>query len=690
MNTEVPTNLNTSLSSLALLSLRMGEGNDYLDYLYGFVVGALHRMNATAFNAEAIQQVIRSEFGLTFPVATIALYLKRLQKPKYIEPTPDGHQFKVLRLPKSTVSADRQAASGRINEALRQLRAFAASKYQTEWTDERTASALTDFIREYSIEFVRHIEFRSPLPDPGKDIQTDRFIIASFIKHTAESNVATFESIKTLVESHILANALLCPDLKGKGTGYKGVVFVLDTRFLLKAFDLEAPVDAENTRRLLESIRKLKGILCVFPETKDEIRVVLNGIKRGFMQGGARGPVVEELRKRGRGVADVILVESRLEDRLKALNVSTLPAPSYDATTFRFQIDEVALRAELEEELGYALGRAADHDIHAVRSIIALRQGRRVLRLEDAGYVFVTTNTTLSRAAYKQQRAEEQGWIFSAVITDFHLSHLTWLKAPIEAGELSRTELLSSCHAAMRPPQSVWRQYVIEVDRLKGEGRFSEQDHEILRLSLKAPEELMEVTQGEVSGITEANLRTILNRLEQTYAEEKQAEIERLKSEQQRIQKDLDGAQLTVKEREALLAAAANREREILEQAAKKEQALKDEAATREHALREQAQRTDAENERLRAERQSMLDREQRLRARIDRIANHISTWCYIAAWLIFTVFTVFALFSNFNPWFAVPAAFVGLLNIAAGFSGKSIRAFVRARVERQLRAIVE
>lgn len=58
----------------------------------------------------------------------------------------------------------------------------------------------------------------------------------------------------------------------------------------------------------------------------------------------------------------------------------------------------------------------------------------------------------------------------------------------------------------MRPPQTVWRKYIAEVDRLKVEGRFSERDHEVLRLSLNAPEELMDVTRGEVDGITEHNL----------------------------------------------------------------------------------------------------------------------------------------------------------------------------------------
>jgi hypothetical protein len=154
------------------------------------------------------------------------------------------------------------------------------------------------------------------------------------------------------------------------------------------------------------------------------------------------------------------MAESNLENRLKELAISTLQSPSYDETNYRFQIDENALRDEIEEEIGYIPGKSAEHDIRAVRNIFALRKGRHVSRIEDAGYVFLTTNAALSRAAFNYQRVTSEGWVFSAVVTDYHLSHLAWLKSPVDAGNLSRTEILASCYATMRPHESFWRRYV--------------------------------------------------------------------------------------------------------------------------------------------------------------------------------------------------------------------------------------
>jgi len=507
---------------------------------------------------------------------------------------------------------------------------------------------------------VRFSEFRSPLPKPGTGSASGHFIIASFIQHCAQDAPGKFESIKTLVESHILANALLCPDLKSQRTGFKNVVFVLDTRLLLKAFDLEAPIDTDNIRGLLETVRRLKGILCVFPATKEEIRSVLQGIIRGYHRGGARGPVVEELRKRGRGVAEVILAEANLEENLKTLGISTLQSPPYAEPTFRFQIDEEALRAELEEELGYALGYAADHDVHVVRSIFALRKGRQISRIEDCRYVFLTTNTALSRAAFHQQRAETDGWVFSAVITDYHLSHLVWLKSPMQSGDLARNEILASCHAAMRPPQTVWRKYLTEVDRLKAEGHFSERDHEVLRLSLKAPEELMDVTRGEVDGITEHNLRAILTRLEEGYAAEKLKQ-ERLAHE---------STMTTLAQREQAL---ANSEKE--------------KAAAEERERRLQADKVRAEEEigKLKSSQERARERETRRTERISRIAARTARTAFVLSGFLFAMIGVMALFGNWSVWLGVPAAIVGFFNLWTGFSGNTVERAVQEWVARRL-----
>lgn len=155
MSAQEPASLDTSLSSLAMLSLRMDEGDDYLDYLYGFVIEALNQIKTPSFDAGTVHGVIQAEFGLRIPVATLVIYLKRLQTKKIVATTPDDHQFRIVALPKSSIAGDRAAAAGRIDEVLQRLGKFAATRHALQWSNEQAAAALTEFVREYSIAFIR-------------------------------------------------------------------------------------------------------------------------------------------------------------------------------------------------------------------------------------------------------------------------------------------------------------------------------------------------------------------------------------------------------------------------------------------------------------------------------------------------------------------------------------------------------
>ena len=125
MSTTQPQDMNASLSSLAMLSLRMQTGKDYLDYLHGFVVEALRRMDGEAVDSARLKEAVQAEFGLNIPAATFSIYLKRLGKEGVVSPIGDGVQYRVKLLPATTVANDRVAAKAQITEVTEELAAFA-------------------------------------------------------------------------------------------------------------------------------------------------------------------------------------------------------------------------------------------------------------------------------------------------------------------------------------------------------------------------------------------------------------------------------------------------------------------------------------------------------------------------------------------------------------------------------------
>lgn len=421
--------------------------------------------------------------------------------------------------------------------------------------------------------------------------------------------------------------------------------------------------DTDNARQLLAAIRTLKGVVCIFQETKDELRSVLHAIIRGMQHGAGRGPVYRELLKRRRGVADVILTERNLDQMLAALLMSTLPSPRYEESNYLFQIDEGQLRDEIESEADYISDRAAEHDIRVVRHIFALRKGRRRSAIEDCGYVFLTTNAALSRAAFNYEKSNSDGWFFSAVVTDYHLSHLAWLKSPMEVPDLPRAEILASCYATMRPHQSFWNRYLAELEMLKTEKKVSERDHEVLRFSINAADELMAVTRGDVEGITDKNLHIILEKLEKTYAAEKEEALQRERRDHQKTKAALSEAELSSQE--------ITREKE--------------EARQRQVALEQENTMREAEIQKLKKIESEAQAKAERARVRIDQIADRIAKAAFYASWLIFAACGVLALFGNLSVWFGIPAALFGFFNLWAGFSGNAVERCVKRWIANRL-----
>lgn len=662
MITTPSQDMNASLSSLAMLSLQLKAGKDYLDYLQGFVVESLRKMDGETVDAARLKKAVQSEFGLNIPAATFSIYLKRLAKGRIVSSIGSGGvQYRVGSLPSTTVAIDRVAAKNQITEVTRELATFVYCRYSLEWDDNTSSSALADFLRKYSIDFLRYTELKSPLPETESATKSTAYVVAAFVTNAAQEKPGLFQNIKVLVQSHILSNALMCPDLERTNHGFKGVHFMVDTGFMIKALDLESQVDSENARALLAAIQKLNGVVCIFPETRDELRAVLKAIIRGMQSFGGRGPVYRELLKRRRGVADVILAEANLDAMITSLSISVLPSPSYSKETYKFQIDETELRDEIEAEIDYISDKAADHDTKVVRHIFALRKGRHVSSIEEAGYVFLTTNWALSRAAFHYERNNSTGWIFPAVVTDYHLSHLAWLKSPMEAQDLPHAEILANCYATMRPDESMWNRYLEEVTRLKAENKVSEKDHEVLRFSLNAPDELMNVTRGSVEGVTPANVYIILEELEKTYATEKERTIALIRQEHEHTQKDLEQAMFDAKSNSANLLLAETREKELKRENEKNEAEIQKLKAAQAEAARRDAKRT----------------------ARIDRFAECTARLAFILSGLVLVVISLSAFFSNSNSLWTFAVSILGFFNLWTGVSGTTIRRLVKKLVIR-------
>jgi len=497
--------------SVAMLKVNWNEqGKDYISYLEPFVTTALRDQNGQEITSVTTSRLIESIFGLKIPAATVELCLRRLVS-KYLK--KDKHRYWLEKLPPLTdFNIQRAFAQEHVGRTITALRNFYLSEYGTEWPENEALEALLIYLNQFGIECLSAFEGRSVLPEiKVTDPRRSEFRINSFIRKIRKDDVNAWESMTILVRSQMLANALLCPDLEAIQKNFSKVTFYLDTRLLLRLLGLEGVEELSATSELVRLLVTLGGNVSYFVHTAQELDRVISYSRKFLNSPQGKGSVIWHARATGLTDSDMALIQSTIKEKLNKFKIYLTPTPPFSK---RFNLGELEFEEFLVDEIDGIRENAKQHDINSVRSIYELREGIAPSRLEDAKVVFVTSNGGLSRAAYRYGKKFASCREVSAVVTDYSLANVAWLKQPLECADVPVIEMLALAYAVIQPPAQLWERYLAEAEKLANDGTITPEAHSLLRYHLKAREELMNLTEGSEQEFSSATVMEILNHIE--------------------------------------------------------------------------------------------------------------------------------------------------------------------------------
>ncbi len=521
-----------TLSSLAMLKVSIDSGKDYLEYLRPYVIQALVESPPDVVADATVAEKLRSICGLEIPHRTVHVVLQRLAKAGYLS-RAHGVYTVVKELPAKDNSAARVDAGRHIGAVTHSLVQFAKQSADRDITDDVATECLIVFLSQFSIPCLKSYLRGTTLPNVNGHSDWQVTLVSQFINDLT-SKPELFESFMKLVQGHMLANALLCPDLKSVSKSYKDVVFYFDTPLLIQFLGLEGKEEKQAIDEVIGLVQRLEGTIACFSHTFEELVNAIRNSADFVDSPRGRGTIVEEARKSGTTKSDLILIAQNATDLLGAAKITVHPTPPYDSKTYQFEISEEVFASVLREEVNYHNPKAKEYDVKSVRSVYVLRRGLLPFSIEKARAVLVTNNSGFSKAAYEYGKKFEQSQEVSTVITDFSLANTAWLKAPQGAPSLPRKEVLAFAYAALRPTTEFWNKVLDEAEKLEASGKISSRDHQLLRSSHHVQSELMKLTLGEDDALTEESITTTLSRVS---AEIRKEESERLnQSEAARIE----------------------------------------------------------------------------------------------------------------------------------------------------------
>ena len=519
-----------------MLKVSIDSGRDYLEYLRPYVIQVLMDDPPESVTDETVAEKIRKICGLEIPYRTVHIILQRLAREGYLDKA-SGIYAIVKQFPASDMTAVRADAARHIAAVTTELVRFAKESANRDLSDSDAAECFIVFLSQFSIPCLKSYLRGTALPvvKGGEDWKT--VLVSQFVSNLP-SKPELFDSFMKLVQGHMLANALLCPDLQSANKTYKDVTFYFDTPLLIQILGLEGEREKQAIEEVVRLVQQLEGTVSYFSHTFDELVNAIRSSADYVDSPKGRGTIVEEARKSGQKKSDLLLVADDAAETLDAYKIFSVPTPPYEKKTHKFEISEEVFESVLEDEIIYFNPRAKEYDIKSVRSIYVLRKGLVPFAIEKSKAVFVTSNTSFSKAAYEYGKKHEQSREVSTVITDFSLANTAWLKAPQGAPSLPRKEVLAFAYAAMRPTTDFWNKVLVEAEKLEASGRISVRHHQLLRSSHHVQVELMKLTLGEDDALTHESITAAVNRVTSDIRKEdairiQEAEEQRLKVERQ-------------------------------------------------------------------------------------------------------------------------------------------------------------
>jgi hypothetical protein len=525
-----------TLASLAILKVNWDtHQRDYIGNFVPFLAECLKEMPQDEVSLEELRDLVFAAFGLAIPHGPLRTILARAQKEGLVRVDHGIYRREGEALRRASITPTRDRVIRAQAQLVAKLREFCAARHDIEWNDEQAEQALLSYVSDFAGPILVATVGDQPLPVETQGAPVEAYLVNSFIIHIHETEPERFDELESVVKGSMLANALYYPDLGAISQHMSGVEVFFDTRIVLEAL-LGNSYQQRARKELFELVYDLGGQPKIFDDTEREIRAVLENAARSLHRGTTEdrqfGLLTQHLVDSGFQASDVELIIARLPKVLGSLKITirSRPRPIRSLT-----VDEAKLEQLLKEGGFYARREPLHHDINVITAIHRLRNGVRHVKLETCKAVFVTTNYPMISADRQFFKDEYDLRGVPRCYADSTFETLVWLKKPLRAPDLPRRRILADCIAALRPSEELWTLYAREIERLQQDSRFSSEDFALLRNSLEAKVELMEVTLGDSSAFGEGTVQEVLRRSRAVIQGEAVAEIEALRTQLEKV-----------------------------------------------------------------------------------------------------------------------------------------------------------
>ena len=341
----------STLTSLAILRVTIDHGGDYLSYLQPLVLQVLVDERPELITTEVVRDHILNKFGLVLPAPTVQLVLKRITRKYPIKREHGVYQIKGP-LPDPRLISRQQEAELQIKSVVSYLYEYSQATATPLSDFDDAEEAICAFLSQFDVTCLRAYLQRTAIPPLQGDHGRNIVLVSSYIKHISDTDTKQFDNFQVLMRGHMLANALLCPNLAEAPLTYQNVTFYLDTPLVLDLLGLDAESKQKANQELIDLLQELGGKVAIFTHTRSEVTRVLRAAADQLerpAQSSDRGVVITA-RDRGDTRSDILLFVELIDEKISEVGLAVRPNPKYRE---EHQIDEASFEDILSAAIHY-------------------------------------------------------------------------------------------------------------------------------------------------------------------------------------------------------------------------------------------------------------------------------------------------------------------------------------------------
>ncbi|WP_214630765.1 hypothetical protein [Paenibacillus agaridevorans] len=528
------------LVSLAVLKVNWDSNKkDYIHNFIPFIVECLKDTSSEVVSVPELKKQVEERFGLSFPHNVIIRLLARANKGKYVRKEYNAYYINREMVESSDINAVQQRVLTAHDAVITSFQQFCLNEHKADWSYEESESALIKYFDEEILQMLHVTHNRALIKISGSSPSNYKFIVASFIRKLQELNDPRMEYLEEVFKGNMLANALFVKDQGKVMQKFKKTTVYFDTAFLLFVLGYTGDSRREPSQELLNLLYETGADLKCFRHTVSEVKAILEGCAADLGGSGRNhydltGFSLESFEHfilRGKTDSDVRLLAEKIESSLELLRIKVIDTPSYDDHSS--VNDEKGLEDSIRSKITYRNNNSLTRDVKSISSIYRLRGNKSYYSIEDCRALFVTTNHRLVKVANEHFNNDYKEEATPPLITDTDLTNLLWLKKPTKAPNLARKMIIANSYAALQPDEILWKKYMQELEKLKGDKSITNEDYFILRHSLDAKQALVQVTEGDSGAFAQGTVSEILEMVKENTQKKLKERIGELEGEKE-------------------------------------------------------------------------------------------------------------------------------------------------------------